>query len=335
MKPTIVVGLVMLGLGFAIGWVAKPVPAVKDAPVAASAGGARKAEPASGDSKKEDGPLPTKRAEREPLSKPSPGGLTAEQAEQSKKMQESMKKSMVDRIRGKFESRIEKLALALNLTPEQKSALLASLAEKMTKFETMNFNDPKSMEGMEEVMKGLTNKAMEDQLAPSLTAEQQEAMTAFKDRELRGTADNMALKNLSRMQGLIEFEEGQRDEVYKLLVQDAEASAKAEDENPDVSKLFTEGMGIEMDPYDLGLQKAMTDAAGINGAKLMSGSADERQDLATGLRETINARIDAKVEVLRPVLNEKQLEQYRGELKTKGLGMYGPVLDAMEKRGDH
>jgi len=48
------------------------------------------------------------------------------------------------------------------------------------------------------------------------------------------------------------------------------------------------------------------------------------------LRETIDKRIDAKVDLLRPVLNEKQLEQYRSELKSKGLGIYGTVLSGME-----
>ena len=32
------------------------------------------------------------------------------------------------------------------------------------------------------------------------------------------------------------------------------------------------------------------------------------------------------VDLLRPVLNDKQLETYRNELKTKGLGFYGQAF---------
>ena len=48
------------------------------------------------------------------------------------------------------------------------------------------------------------------------------------------------------------------------------------------------------------------------------------------LREAFDKRIEAKVEALKPVLNQKQLDQYRTELKTKGMGIYGPMLMGME-----
>ena len=115
--------------------------------------------------------------------------------------------------------------------------------------------------------------------------------------------------------------------MYKLLSEGAETTLKTEDEKPDVSKMFTEGMGIEMDPYDLGLQHVMTTVMADD--KNLTEAAGQKE-VAKKIRAAFDERIEAKVELLRPVLNEKQLGQYRTELKTKGLGVYGNMLSGME-----
>jgi hypothetical protein len=334
MKNTIVVGVVMLGLGFAIGWVAKPVPFQPTASVAAAKTAAAAGNAGISPAEKESGEaLQTKRAEREPAAPKPPGQPSDEQMAQAKKMQSEMSKAMVKRIRGKFEQQIEKLAESLHLTATQKSALTASFEEKMKKLEALDFSDPKAMSGMTDALKGLTNKALEDELAPGLSEEQKTAMADFKEKELRGKVDTMALKGISKMQGVIDFQEGQRDEVYKILSASAEATAMAEEEEPDVAKLLTDGMGIELDPYDLGLQKVMSDSMGMDGGKLNSATPEGKKEMARNLRESIDQRVEQKVELLRPVLNEKQLGQYRDELKTKGLGVYGPMLNALDPTG--
>ena len=72
----------------------------------------------------------------------------------------------------------------------------------------------------------------------------------------------------------------------------------------------------------------MTESMGDPAA--MQEATGDQKKMVQKLREVIDKRIDAKVELLRPVLNDKQLEQYRTELKTKGLGVYGTVLSGME-----
>ena len=324
----------MLALGFALGWVAKPavIGGNSSTGVPAEVAGAP---PMVAPAKSEAPPasLLTKRAEREAAPKKPADGMTAEQRAQAKKMQAEGMKMMRGNLRTRLEKQIERLAAGINLTPDQKAALTAWMEEKMKSLDNVDFTDPKSMEDLESLTKSLTAKGIEDQLEPSLSAEQKSLLAEFKDKERKGKADAGALKSLSMMQGVVEFKEGQRDEVYKLLMEDAEARALAEEENPDPSKFFTEGMGIQMDPYDLGIQKAMTDAVGMNGSKMGKESADQKE-MAKRIRESIDQRIDERVEKLRPALDDQQLEQYRNELKTKGLGFYGSVLSGMEKAGE-
>ncbi|MEO7101175.1 MAG: hypothetical protein ABI162_17620 [Luteolibacter sp.] len=331
MKNVIVVGSLMLGLGVAIGWLAKPVPLPVATPVIAAAAPAKPVGDVVTTTVSESS-VPGKRAQREPVVKKPDGMPTKEQMSQAKKMQVDMFEAMGKRQRDKFEKHIARLSENLTLTDEQKAKLNTWLDERMKKLDEMDITDPKSMEGMTASFKELTNKGLEEQLAPFLSADQKTAFADFKDREHRSKVDTAALKSLTTLQGVIEFEDGQRDEVYKALTEAAESTVVTEDEAPDISKMMTEGMGIEMDPYNLGLQKAMTDA--MTDPSMLAKSGNEKKQMVSKIRETFDKRIEDKVEQLRPVLNDKQLDLYRNELKTKGMGVYGTVLSSMENAGD-
>lgn len=313
-------GLLMLVIGLLAGWLLKPAsppsePVVETVPQRPVA----QAVPAATDTPT----VPTKRISREPTPADPYAGMAEEQVVQVKKMQGEMAKAMVTRQRAKFEKQIERLAENLKLTDQQKSDLTRWLDVEMGKLEALDFTDMASsgFEGL------LTEQALEKQLAASLTAEQTTALTAFKEREHQGKVDSMALKNLSLLQGVIDFEEGQRDEVFKVLAETADEKLRATEAKPDFTKAFTEGMGIEMDPYDLGIQDALTESMT---SEVSSPNAGDQVEMAKKIRQVIDQRIETKIEKLRPVLNDRQLEQYRTELKTKGLGIYGTVLMGME-----
>jgi len=332
-KNTPLVGIGMLALGVAIGWslksgnptpeVAGPVPpATVNKPPAAPAQPAPIAA--------SEAPPPGKRAVREPSVKKPVTEPTEEQKAQVSRMQGEMTKLMTTRQRSKFDKYLQRISENVNLTETQKAAMAGWIDERMKKIGEMDFSDPKSIEGMGDVMGGLSDKAIDDQLAATLTDEQKTAFSAFKEKEIQTKVDSAALKSLSQLQGAIDFEEGQRDEVYKILSAEAEKRVLQEQEKPDPTAMFTEGMGIEMDPYGLGLQQAMTDAIT---ERAESGAATDSKATAQTMREIIDKRINEKVEQLRPVLNEKQLEQYSSELKTKGLGVFGTALMGMEGAG--
>jgi len=326
MKIPIIVGGVMLALGIAIGWVAKPLPKLTITQAVASAPAVR---PPISPAKDSPAEVPGKRAIRPPEpAKADPISLPPAQKEQVQKMQEQMTKNIVARQRQKFENQIARLTESLALTDGQKAKLENWLDERMKAMETLDITDADSMGDMPEIANQLTNEALASQLDGTLTPEQQTALADFKESEHRNEVDSLALKSLAKLQGIIQFEDGQRDEVYKLLSESAEESIKNASKNPDLSSMFTEGMGLEMDPYDLGIQQAMTEAMTDPSAKkgVLGGNAD----FAKNIREVIDTRIEAKVEKLRPALNDRQLDAYRNELKTKGLGIYSTVLSTME-----
>lgn len=265
-----------------------------------------------------------KRAIRDAKPKKAPGEADPAQIE---KIQGQVTKAMAARQRARLEQHIAKLSESLSLTEAQKEGLTKWLDDRIGKLESMDLTDPSSVNNLDGVVASLTNKALEEELAKSLTGEQQVSLAGFKEREIQSKVDALALKNLSQMQGVFEFEEGQRDEVYRILAAAAEEKITRQAENPDQSALFTDGMGIELDPYDLGIQEAMTEAFNGRGTP---GEVPDPKAMAENLRKVIDDRISAKVDQLRPVLNEKQLEQYRAELKNKGTGLLGNALIGLD-----
>lgn len=81
---------------------------------------------------------------------------------------------------------------------------------------------------------------------------------------------------------------------------------------------MTDGMGIELDLEDLGISGAseMADVAA-------TGEQTNQADIMAKMKENRAKRLDEKVEALRPVLNETQLEAYRKNFESQSGGMFG------------
>ena len=327
-KNTPLVGIGMLALGVAIGWSVKPDATVRKAAESPSPEIVSKpSSPPPAQVAVAEPPPPGKRALREPSVKKPADEPSEDAKKQATRIQGEMAKMMSGRQRAKFETYIQRISDNVNLTDPQKASLTAWLDESMKKLGEMDFSKPESLTSITDLVGGISEKAIDDQLAAALTDEQKVAFNAFKEKEYQTKVDSSALKSLSKLQSVVDFEDGQRDEVYKILSEAAGEKVRREQEKPDPSAMFTEGMGFDMDPYDLGLQQAMTESMT---ELTQSGGKMDSKVAAKGMREIIDKRIDEKVEQLRPVLNEKQLEQYRSELKTKGLGVFGTALMSMD-----
>jgi len=324
MKNLTIVGPLLLGTGFAIGWFAKPVPAPVPVPITAAAPPAKPAV-ANATIAAADATPPGKRAIREPEDNKKPKTPDRKEIEkQTQDIQKNMAKAMVDRTRKKFELQIDRLVEKLNLGPDQKGKMTAWLDENMKSLEKIDYSNPSSFTDMAKPGGLPTDKAMMEALSATLSPEQKEGLVAFQENEHQSKVDAAALKSLSKLQGVIQFDEGQRDQVFKVLTESAERRIDAESEKPDPTAIFTEGMGMDMDPYDLGLTSMMAELS-ADQFKDMGANADPK-DAMKVMRAAIEKRIDERVEMLRPVLNEKQLDLYRSELKTKGMGVYGNAL---------
>ena len=254
---------------------------------------------------------PGKRATREEKPKMAATPPGPDQEEISDQIKSQMIKTMAARQRSKFEQHIQRLANSLKLTDAQKASLSAWLDERISNIETMDLSDlPSITEGG-----GFTTDALEDYLASTLTEDQKTALAGFEERDHQTKVDSMALQSLSQIQRVIDFEDGQRDEVYKILTSEAGERLQKQSNTPGPSSLFTDATEDVNDPYGLGIQDALSEAY-INMGD--GDGAMHQKAMAERLREGMDRRIEAKIEKLRPVLNDKQLEQYRTELKSKG-----------------
>lgn len=327
MRNLIIVGVVMLGVGFGIGWVSKPAPRGKAA-AAVAAGEKPERKASSAGVREEKEAVPDRKRPDRPEADPDPlRGLTDEQRKEAKRAQEMMTKQVVKGFRNQFEQHLRKLGENFDLTDAQKESLTGWFESRLTEMDGLSFGDAKSMERLGELTKELTTRSLEEELAKSLDEDQKAALGEFQQKEVKSKADAKALKHLSKMQGVFELGEEQKDEVYRILAEQAEETVREQESNPDPSKVLVEGMGMDMDPYDLGLQQAVTEAFGDPMAlSNASGSAGDREAMGKALKEAIDKRIDARVEALRPVLSEEQLAQYRRELQTKGPGVYGSMM---------
>lgn len=263
-------------------------------------------------------PVAGKRAIRE--TRPKAGkAAAAVDPEEVRKAQGQMTKAMADRRRVDFERHLGKLAGALALTDAQKSEAMKWLDGKIRGLAEMDLSDPSAMMDRNGPLASLTTEAMEQELAKGLSDTQKTALAGFKEKETRAKVDSMALKSLSQLQGVVDFDEGQRDEVYKILSAEAERKVMSDAAASNPASIFTEGMGIDLDPYDLGLHEAMTTGFAETGQ-------ENQRSMIENLRKMVDDRINAKVDLLRPVLNERQLELYRSELKAKGTGFLGGAM---------
>jgi hypothetical protein len=284
----------------------------------------------SGEANSENAPVASKRPIREAPQQETVDAI-AEMlqpgSESMKDIQSQAIKMLAAQKRAQLQQRIDKLAEALGLTDVQKSGLQRWLDERIAKIESIGAEDMDKLQDDGDLIKLLTNQALEEQLLTSLTSEQRTAFDEFRTRETQSRVDAAALKSLSQMQGVIQFEGDQRDAVYQILNDTAAARIKKEDESPDSSMISLNGLGIDLDPYDLGLQNAMTEAALMSRT---SGDETDRKQMAENFRTLIDQRIDNKVDQMRPVLNENQLEQYRAELQSKGTGILGGAMMNLE-----
>lgn len=330
-RNTALMTILALVVGIAVGWFSRGAVGAGDGNNKVTDGNRPKAAVTSTitvDKEPAATPVPSKRPVREVLPKKSDetgGPMIHLSAAQMKEMQKQQIKALAARERARLQQRIDKLTESLSLTDAQKAQLMAWLDESIGKVESMGTEDMVKPGAEGELMASLSNKALDEQLSGSLTDDQKTALAGFNEHETQAKTDSAALKSLSLLQGAIDLEEGQRDAVYKILSDAAAARVQKESGNPSSSGMSVGGTDIDMDPYGLGIQDAMQQAFSDTGGDA-SGNPPDRQKLADKFRAIIDQRIEDQLDQLRPVLNDKQLEQYRAELKNKGAGIIGGAL---------
>lgn len=319
-------------VGIAIGWFAKPAPSGSGAGsvVTASASGSspssalgipEKFKPAE-DSKSASSPRPS----RPPIDS-SKVGVEVKAEEAGKEMQKQMAKRMTDVQRKKFEARFSKLCAELNLSPDQQAKIRATMEERFTKMgELFTFDGSgDSAAKMKELSALMKGDALDEATAGLLTNEQKSSFDALKGKERQSRIDSKALKDLGNLGTVLDLSQDQKDAVYGVL---SEQAAKQEDSNKSTGmmSMFSEGMGIQIDD-ELGMSDIIQEQ--------MENHVDgpPSADIKKTIQETIRKRTDERVEALRPVLNDQQLQQYRAHLETKAAGMMN-MFGGVEVQGE-
>ena len=313
MKNPSVFGLGMLCVGIGIGWLIKPNGNAEkhSVPISSVPGKSSSEKSASPSSAVPGLEMTRKRVEREPSVSITKKESTEFGTEEFKKMQADGTRAIIQSQSAQLEQYLQRRGDALNLSAEQKLKMTAWMDEILKKMDAINPNDP---EAVGEAMIELSPHSFDEELAKLLTDDQKSAFSAIADKERQSKIDSTALKSLAKLQGIIDFEEGQRDEVYKILTTSAEKKILNESQHPELNDLQLSAFDMDMDPYDLGLMQSMSGQATLPGQPTKT------------MKEIIEDRIEAKVNELRPVLNASQLEQYRAELKSKGLGIFGNAM---------
>ena len=318
MKFNILLAIVCLAIGASVAWLAKSVPQKDTANIEVEN---KKSPPNTKTTSSESQKRET--SERTIVETEDPPAITVipsdgEGSEQAREMGNRMEQMFRKRQQAKLDARISKLVSQLNLTSDQEAALRKAASDRMESFgEMMKGNvDPSKIGEM------MNSDVIDDALADILTPEQQEELDAVKEREIANKVEAQALRELAKLSNL-DLTQEQKDAAYDILYKDAEASVGNETPATGIISMVTEGFGIELDADALGVATAFVPDTD----DIVNGEVETNpQAMMAKAQENMNKRIDDKVEAMRPVLNDNQLDQYRKDLELKSGGLFGGIL---------
>jgi hypothetical protein len=346
MKSTLWVSGLCLAVGFAGGWLLRPLASHRGpaagTPAANENSPSGVARPAGGPSvagkatKVAERPR-TESAAAEPKAVMFMNGKRVEgeeMEEMQQRMHAQMRQRLLDSQRKKLDARLAKLAAELGLDPQQQAQLKQEIERRLAKLDESSplgplMGDPKRMR---ELAGWFRQDALDEAAAPLLTDAQTGQHAALRERERQGRVESRALKDLSKLTTVIELSAEQRDSVYQVLA--AEAARREDQPRPvGAMTLFTEDAGIEFND-ELGMSELMQEQMEAIHASGDPAMPPDDADWSTKMRATLQQRIDQRVELLRPALGEEQLQQYRAHLEQKAAGMSRMMIGGVNVKID-
>lgn len=328
MKNTLIIAILCLGIGFATAWFVKPSSEATDLAQNDAAQKSNRKASARGASDK-----PAARPSRKPSSS---SRVQRSDEELSPEMQKSMQEAQ-DRekerarvaMKKKFDQRIANIVRELGLNGDQEKALRAFFDKKLDQLDIDDpeelMNDPAKLKEMADAMRG---KGMREHMKEFLSEDQLVKLDALEKRKHKNKVEGRAMKDLAKLQQNMDLTEDQKNDVYGVLLRDAEDSVKNQSDADLLMRSYMEGMGmgIDMGDEDLGvimqLQSLGDDANPLEAIKEIQA---ERQKT-----------IDARVENMAAVMDESQLKQYRSHLENQGgmMRMMMQGIEGMSEPGD-
>ncbi|MEP4077885.1 hypothetical protein [Haloferula sp.] len=224
-------------------------------------------------------------------------------------MQDQIKKAMSDRQLKADERKIAALVEKLGLDAAQEASLREYFESRRDKIVGIFSGDGSDASDMSNV----SEKKLDELMVDILTDDQQEVYEEVKTADREKKVESRALKDLAKINGIIDLRPEQKDSVYQVLYDDAGVKVdKAAESGMSVfGAMVGDSFGVSMD----------LDAAEMHDTAYLID--DETGDLdrdgqIQAFRDARQKRVDEQVERLEPVLDEDQLSAYREHLESQG-----------------
>jgi len=323
MKNTLIIAVAGIALGFAAGWLAKPSAEQTDSSVADSQRSSSRATTAASTSPKEK----AKSSRRNGVTVVS-GDSTDELDPETQKYISEGQKAQTDMIKKRFsdqfDMKIAAMVKELGLNAEQEKALREFYAEQLKKIDMADMasfaTEPDKIKEMAAALRG---DGLNDFMKSHLSEDQIEGLAAYQERKKKNKIESAALKDLAKLQTNLDLSQEQKDDVYGILMEDAEKRMTDQSDADFVTRSMMSSYGMEMDLGDMDMGNMMALANPEAGGKV------DQAAMIQKMKEDRQNRINAKVERLAPVLNETQQAQYRKSLESQG-GMFNMMLQGVE-----
>jgi Spy/CpxP family protein refolding chaperone len=327
MKNTVLIGLLCLGIGFGAAKLLVQKPEgpeskeIQKSPSTISGDPKRSADP-SGEIAKSNRPEPSAIILND--KEADPNGEDIRQRFRSG--QDRFRKMIAERQKNKEEAKIQKLVDRLGLTDAQADQLRAYFAKNREELEALMADGDGDWRKMRELTKSLGDDALDAALADILTDDQKTAYEEMKQRDLANKVEARAYRDLATIQGILDLNPEQKDQVYEILHKDAAQRVESNREANAIVTTITEGFGLDINPEDLGIGFSGAIQSFVNRAEDGEQPSEDRGEILQAMRDNRQQEIDNKVELLAPVLDDGQEDAYRTHLETRGGGLLGGLL---------
>lgn len=327
MKNTVMIGLLCLGIGFGAARLLLPNPEdpeskdIQKSP-SSTPGDPKRSADLSAEISKSDRPDPS--AVILNGGEADPNGEDIQQ--RFRTGQDRFRKIMAERQKNKEEATIQKLVDRLGLTDAQADKIRAYFAKNREELEALMADGDGDWRKMRRLTKSLGDDALDSALADILTDEQKTAHEEMKQRDLANKVEARAYRDLATIQGILDLNPEQKDQVYAILHKDAAQKTESNREANSIVATITEGIGLDINPDDLGIGFSGAIQSFVNRAEDGEQPSENRGEILQSIRDNQQQEIDNKVELLAPVLDEGQEDAYRTHLETRGGGLFGGLL---------
>lgn len=249
-------------------------------------------------------------------------GSGQEIPKEAREMQDKMATAMADSQRKKDDRQIAELVEKLGLDAAQQAKLTAFFEKRRAAITGMFSGDGSTPPDF----KAMGDDQLDKLMAATLTADQGKTYAALKEAERNKKVESQALKDLAKLNSMIDLRPDQKDAVYQILCEDAgtKVDNAAKSGMGGMMAMMGGDLGVDLDMDTLGIHDSIQ-VVGEEGAPATDGASIRERIL-----EQQQKRTDAQVKRMESVLDAKQLEAYRERLETKG-SMFGSMIAIPDK----